>query len=129
MMFKAALANYKKIALLLCGYLFVALGVIGIVLPVMPTTVFFILALACFSKASPKLALWLLNHPRFGASLTLWKQYKVIPQKAKVMATVGMAASYALLILLSPAAWLACVVGSVKIAVMSYIYSRPSKRI
>lgn len=129
MMLKAALANYKKIALLLCGYLFVALGVIGIVLPVMPTTVFFILALACFSKASPKLALWLLNHPRFGASLALWKQHKVIPLKAKILATAGMAASYALLIFFSPTAWLACVVGSIKIAVMSYIYSRPSKRV
>jgi len=129
MKLKAALVNYKKIALLLCGYLFVALGVIGIALPVMPTTVFFILALACFSKASPKLANWLLCHPRFGSSLRQWQTHKIIPLKAKIFASTSIAISYAILILLSPAAWLACVVGSLKIAVVSYIFSRPSKQI
>ena len=129
MKLKAALANYKKIALLVCGYLFVALGVIGIVLPVMPTTVFLILALACFSNASPKLANWLLCHPRFGCSLRQWQTHKIIPLKAKIFASTSMAISYAILIVLSPAAWLACIVGSIKIAVMSYIFSRPSKQV
>ena len=129
MKLKAALAKYKKVALLLCGYIFVALGVIGIVLPVMPTTVFFILALACFSNASPKLAKWLLCHPRFGCSLRQWQTHKIIPLKAKIFASTSMAISYAILIVLSPAAWLACVVGSIKIAVVSYIFSRPSKQV
>ncbi|TLX47507.1 DUF454 domain-containing protein [Pseudoalteromonas phenolica] len=129
MKLKAALANYKRIALLVCGYLFVALGVIGIILPIMPTTVFFILALACFSNTSPKLAKWLLCHPRFGCSLRQWQTHKIIPLKAKIFASTSMAISYAILIVLSPAAWLACVVGSIKIAVVSYIFSRPSKQV
>ncbi|WP_394225285.1 YbaN family protein [Pseudoalteromonas spongiae] len=127
MTLKAALVTYKNSLLFVLGYMFVALGVIGMVLPVMPTTVFFILALACFTRASPKLAQKLLSHPRFGHTLQLWQQYRVIPFKAKIMALLGMAVSFCVLLVLSPATWIACVVGSIKLLVGSYILAKPSK--
>lgn len=62
---KVALVAYKNAGYQLLGLALVGLGIIGILLPVMPTTIFFILALACFTRSSPKLATWLLEHPRY----------------------------------------------------------------
>ena len=61
------------------GIIFVGLGFVGMALPVMPTTIFFILALACFTRSSPKFANWLLTHPKFGEPLRLWHDHQVIP--------------------------------------------------
>lgn len=60
------LALISKPFLIVLGWLFISLGVIGIFLPLMPTTIFFILAAWCFSKSSDKFYNWLINHPRFG---------------------------------------------------------------
>lgn len=95
----------------------------------MPTTIFFILALACFTRSSPKLAAWLLNHPRYGATLRHWQEHKVVPVKAKWFAGTGMLFGFILLLLSSPAWWVLVMVASIEIAVMIYLLSRPSKLI
>ena len=78
------------------GLLFVALGFIGALLPLMPTTIFLILAAACFARSSPRLEAWLLNHPRFGPALRAWRENGAIGPQAKRTACLGMAAGYAL---------------------------------
>ena len=108
------------------GILFVGLGFIGIALPVMPTTIFFILALACFTRSSPKLEQWLLTHPKFGPSLQAWRQYQVIPVKGKIGATLGMAIGLVALGLSSAPIWVVWMVAGIEIIVLAYIYSRPS---
>jgi uncharacterized membrane protein YbaN (DUF454 family) len=72
------------------GLTCVALGFIGAVVPLMPTTVFLILAVACFARSSPRLETWLLDHPRFGPTLRAWRQERAIPRPAKIMACLGM---------------------------------------
>ncbi|HEA16287.1 MAG TPA: DUF454 domain-containing protein [Pseudoalteromonas prydzensis] len=126
---KVIFATYKNIGYQLLGLTLVGLGIIGIVLPVMPTTIFFILALACFTRSSPKLAAWLLNHPRYGATLRHWQKYKVVPVRAKWFAGVGMSLGFIVLLLSSPAWWVLVLVASIEIAVMIYLLSRPSKPI
>lgn len=78
------------------GLLFVALGVIGAMLPLMPTTIFIILAAGCFARSSPRLEAWLLHHPRFGPTLRAWRAEGAIPRRGKIAACAGIAVGYGL---------------------------------
>ncbi|RZQ52570.1 DUF454 domain-containing protein [Pseudoalteromonas phenolica] len=108
------------------GIIFVGLGFIGMALPVMPTTIFFILALACFTRSSPKFANWLLTHPKFGEPLRLWQDHQVIPSKGKWGAGLGMLLGFIILAFSQPAIWVLMLVASIEMAVMAYIISKPS---
>ena len=76
----------KKYILLVIGLLSVLLGVIGAVLPILPTTPFLILALACFAKSSPRFHAMLLNNPWFGAALQQWEVSRTITRVIKIKA-------------------------------------------
>jgi uncharacterized membrane protein YbaN (DUF454 family) len=69
----------------------VILGVIGIFLPVMPTTPFLLLAAACFMRTSPKFYQWLVGHPQLGKYVVYYIEGKGIPFKAKIYTIVLMA--------------------------------------
>lgn len=73
------------------GGFFVALGVAGIFLPVLPTTPFMLLAAACFARSSDRFYRWLLGHPLFGKTVREWREYGSIPRRAKWTAIVLMA--------------------------------------
>ncbi|CAM3984041.1 hypothetical protein PMAG_a3886 [Pseudoalteromonas mariniglutinosa NCIMB 1770] len=123
---KATLVTYKNIGYQLLGLILVGLGIVGIVLPVMPTTIFFILALACFTRSSPKLAAWLLNHPRYGTTLRHWQDHKIVPTKAKWYAGLGMSLGFILLLMSDPAGWVIYLIAVIESVVMIYLISRPS---
>lgn len=78
----------KTILFLLCGHIFLALGVAGAFLPVLPTTPFLLLAAFCYSKSNPQLLFWLKNHKVFGPPLNDWQENGVIGLKAKWIATI-----------------------------------------
>ena len=70
--------------------IFVILGFIGALLPGMPTTVFLILAAWAASKGWPQMDAWLLNHPKYGATLRAWRENGTVPRKAKWFASIMM---------------------------------------
>jgi len=70
------------------GVLAVVLGILGIFLPLLPTTPFLLLASACFARGSVRLHRWLLSHPVFGDYLANFEAGRGIPLKGKIVATV-----------------------------------------
>ncbi|MGD8325614.1 MAG: YbaN family protein [Sphingomonadales bacterium] len=83
------------------GLFFVAIGGLGVILPVLPTTPFMLLALWCFARSSKTFHDWLFHHRLFGPPLQRWESYRVIPLGAKIFALTSMTAS-AIYVLLVP---------------------------
>ncbi len=79
------------------GWIFTALGVAGLILPLMPGTVFLILAAWCFSRSSPRFEAWLVGHPRLGPHVLRWRETGAVARRAKYLACGSMALSFALL--------------------------------
>ena len=80
--------------LIVLGWFFVLLGIIGAVLPIMPTTVFLIIALGIFSKCSPRFHQMLLNNRWFGDDLKQWEQSKTMSRQSKLKATIIIVLSF-----------------------------------
>lgn len=110
------------------GWLCVGLGVVGAVLPVLPTTPFLLLALWAFARSSTHFHAWLLNHRWLGRYVRDWERDHVIPVRAKAVALVSMALSLAWAVHFSRAPWYAL---AAMAAVMAYgawyILTKPSR--
>ena len=114
---------------LFLGLGFTALGVVGAFLPLLPTTVFLILAAACFAKSSPRMEAWILDHKDFGPLVRAWRENGAIPRKAKVLACVGMAGGFVVFFVsVHPKPWLALAVAAVLAACALFVVSRPGAR-
>lgn len=84
----------KKKLMIALGWFFVILGAIGAILPIMPTTVFLIIALAIFSKSSPRFHKMLINNKLFGSGLRQWDESKTISRESKYKATIVIVLSF-----------------------------------
>lgn len=111
---------------LIAGLLLVALGIIGAFVPLMPTTIFLILAAWCFARSSTRLENWLLNHPRFGQTLRDWRDTGAISRSAKALACSGIALGFVLFwIGARPGLWLWLLVAAILAACAAFILTRP----
>ncbi len=88
-----------------CGCLSVVLGVIGIFLPVLPTTPFLLLAAACFARSSKRFYLWLVMHPRLGPWVRDYLDGQGLPLRGKIWALVLMWASISFSMWIVPLFW------------------------
>lgn len=109
------------------GWFFVGLAVVGVFLPVLPTTPFLIISLWAFSKSSKRMHHWLYTHPTFGPYLVAWNTYRVIPAGAKVLSVGFMSAGWLFVVLYVAQSWLLPAgLAAIHIAVAAYILSKPS---
>ena len=116
----------KRHAFLLVGWLAVALGLIGAFLPLMPTTVFLLIAAWAFARSSPSLHQWLREHPRYGHMIRGWEEHHAMPRRAKRVAWITLAASYLFTAtLLGPLSWGAIIGGICIAGVAIYIAHIP----
>lgn len=84
----------KHYLLISLGWLFVILGIIGAMLPLLPTTPFLILALGCFAESSSRFHKMLLNNEWFGPPLAQWEETHTISRESKHKATVLIALTF-----------------------------------
>lgn len=121
-------SRLARTAFLAAGWVLVCLGIVGAFLPVMPTTVFLIGALACFARGSPRLERWLLDHPRFGPPLRAWREQGAISARSKKTAVAAMAVSLIIVMATSHSWVVPAAVGAVLLAVAAYVITRPLPR-
>jgi uncharacterized protein len=117
-----------RILWLATGLLFLGVGLLGIVLPVLPTTPFLLISAACFANSSPKLHNWLLGHPVFGPPIRNWEENGAISRGAKRLAVGTMATVFGLSVVFS-LPWQALVAQGLLMGVgAAFILSRPDGR-
>lgn len=119
----------KRPLLIACGYIFFALGMAGTVLPVMPTTIFWIIAAFCFARGSTRMYQKIMNCPRVGPVVEDFVEHGVVSRRSKTIALTGMIFAAAI-ITLAPMALLPTVASLAGIAVGAcFVLTRPGKAI
>ncbi len=108
------------------GLVLVGVGIAGYLLPVLPGTIWMILAAACFARSSPRLEAWLENHPKFGPSVGAWRRHGAIPLKAKILAIAMMAISFVIAVIAHPPALWLWITGAVLLACALFVATRPA---
>lgn len=121
------IATSKRTLLLIVGWLSLILGVIGVFLPLLPTTPFVLLSAACFSKSSERLHRWLLTRPHLGKLVIDWEQRGAISLRAKILSTVMIVLLFSYtFIYVDVLIWIKVIVSLIGISIMTFIWTRPS---
>jgi uncharacterized membrane protein YbaN (DUF454 family) len=118
-----------KIVLVTLGCLFMVLAVLGVFLPLLPTTPFLLLASACFARSSDKLHNWLRTHGRFGRYLRDYEDGRGIPLRAKVLAMMMMWPSMSYSMYKVPFVSLKVMLFLVACGVTVYLWRLPTSRL
>ncbi|WP_144098089.1 YbaN family protein [Croceicoccus sediminis] len=84
------------------GFVSLGLGAIGVVLPLLPTVPFMILAAFCFARSSPRLEAWLVEHRHFGPHIRAWREKGAISRRGKTAALAAFAVSIVLAFAFAP---------------------------
>ena len=115
----------KRIAALILACFFLALSVIGIFLPGLPTVPFLLLAAWFAARGSERLHQWLYAHPRFGKLLNDWNEHGAISRKSKLAAVLMLTVSWTVMFWISDNALMIAGLGLLFIVVGSWLVTRP----
>ena len=110
---------------LLLGLASLSMGMIGVVVPLLPTTPFVLLAAYAFARSSQRLHDWLMNHRHFGPLIQNWRDHRAIRRPAKVASTVSIVAIVGITVLVGASGWILAVQAVVLTGVLVIIWTRP----
>ena len=116
----------RRALLLIVGSVALALGVVGIVLPVLPTTPFLLLAAACYARSSTRLYHWLRGQPSLGPIVSEWRATRSLPAGVKTRALIAVAVAFAISIYLVDVTMLRLLLAAVGIVVAVFLSRLPS---
>ena len=108
------------------GFCCLMLGLIGIPLPLMPTTVFLLLAAYCFARGSTRLHDWLVTHRRLGPPIANWRRHGAISRRSKAWAGVAMIAAFGLAFVMGAPGYALALQAVVLVFVGLFVFTRPS---
>ena len=108
------------------GLISLGLGAIGVVLPLLPTVPFVLLAAFCFAKSSDRAHQWLLDHKIFGPMIINWQTHGAIAPKAKRLATLSIGLVFGLSVVMGVPTHVLWIQAAVLSAVLLFIWTRPS---
>ncbi len=110
----------------LFGLLCVGLALVGIIVPLLPTVPFLLLAAFAFAKGSENLHNWLISHDKFGPPIEDWRRFGAISRTGKRYATVSIVAVFLVSVVIGLRPTLLAIQGSVLAAVLLFLWTRPS---
>jgi uncharacterized membrane protein YbaN (DUF454 family) len=118
----------KVLLLKMTGLLFVGLAILGVVLPILPTTPFLLVAAACFAKSSPEMQKRLLANKTFGPLIHDWQQHRSIPRKAKRIALLTIVLSVCWSGFMLQSLWLSLLVAGLVTGPFIFLWRLPITR-
>lgn len=107
------------------GLVSTACGVAGVVLPLVPTTPFLLLAAYAFARSSPHLHNWIMTHPRLGPPIAHWNRHGAISRRAKMAAMAVMTATFMTSVLLGVSGIILIAQATVLGGVATFVLTRP----
>ena len=114
-----------RLAALIIAYFFLALAIVGIFLPGLPTVPFLLLTAWFAARGSDRLHSWLYAHPHLGKLLIDWEQQKAISRTSKVIAVIMLTASWAVMYHRLDDVWLLAGIAVLFVIIATYLVSRP----
>jgi uncharacterized membrane protein YbaN (DUF454 family) len=117
-----------RMVLLVCGSIALLLGIIGIVVPGLPTTPFILVAAACYARASERFYHWLLKNPTFGPLIAEWRRHHSIPYRIKWLAITLMSLTISVSIWsFAGRPWLQAMLAAIGLATAIWLWRIPSR--
>jgi uncharacterized membrane protein YbaN (DUF454 family) len=107
------------------GFVALACGIAGIVLPLVPTTPFLILAAYCFARSSPRWHAWLMSHPSLGPPIADWQRHGAISTPGKSAAVVAMAVTLLISVAMGLSATVLLIQAAVMVPAAAFVLTRP----
>ena len=123
---KLTASSFVRAIWVVAGFIALSVGIIGIFLPILPTTSPLLLAAFCFARGSTRINNWLLNHKRLGPPIQNWRKYGAISRSAKIQAVVMMIFSLILVWFIGLPLWVIVAQAITLLLVAIFLVTRPT---